>query len=248
MHVFPKHAIVLFTLRKTKEFSMETYYLTSLHYLLRVMCAALCGACIGFEREKRFKTAGIRTHILVALSSCLMMVISKYGFWDVVGMKGISLDVSRIAAGVVTAIGFLGAGVIFVRKESITGVTTAAGLWATVGVGISIGSGMYFLGVTTTLMILLIQFMLHKPLKIFSAQLFGNVRMDIPQEQFNKELLDQTFADKKIQVKNMQMDRDGDNVIVRLGVVFPQEFNEAAIMNEFKEYPYISSIEYYPSN
>jgi len=227
---------------------METFYAMNLQYLTRILVSAIFGACIGFEREKRFKTAGIRTHILVALSSCLMMIVSKYGFWDVLGTKGVSLDVSRIAAGVVTAIGFLGAGVIFVRKESITGVTTAAGLWATVGVGIATGAGMFLLSGCTTLLILLIQFLLHRPLKIFASQLFGTIQMVVPADLFTKEMLDKTFAEKKIQIKNMQMDRDGDNIVLRLGVVFPQEFGEESIMKEFKEYPYISSIEYYPSN
>jgi putative Mg2+ transporter-C (MgtC) family protein len=227
---------------------METFYAMNLQYLTRILVSAFFGACIGFEREKRFKTAGIRTHILVALSSCLMMIVSKYGFWDVLGTKGVSLDVSRIAAGVVTAIGFLGAGVIFVRKESITGVTTAAGLWATVGVGIATGAGMFLLSGCTTLLILLIQFLLHRPLKIFASQLFGTIQMVVPADLFTKEMLDKTFAEKKIEIKNMQMDRDGDNIVLRLGVVFPQEFGEESIMKEFKEYPYISSIEYYPSN
>ena len=90
------------------------FSLVELEYLLRILLSALCGAFIGLEREKRAKNAGIRTHILVAISSTLMMIVSKYGFYDVITTPGISLDASRIAAGVVTAIGFLGAGVIFV--------------------------------------------------------------------------------------------------------------------------------------
>jgi hypothetical protein len=225
---------------------METFYAMNLQYLTRILVSAFFGACIGFEREKRFKTAGIRTHILVALSSCLMMIVSKYGFWDVLGTKGVSLDVSRIAAGVVTAIGFLGAGVIFVRKESITGVTTAAGLWATVGVGIATGAGMFLLSGCTTLLILLIQFLLHRPLKIFASQLFGTIQMVFPpicsprdagQDLCGKEDPDQEHADGPGWRQYRAPARR------RL----PQEFGEESIMKEFKEYPYISSIEYYPS-
>ena len=128
-----------------------------LEYLLRIVLAALCGGAVGFERERRLKSAGIRTHIIVALSAALMMVVSKYGFMDVLNLNSVSLDASRIAAGVVTAIGFLGAGVIFVRKQSVSGVTTAAGLWATVGVGIAVGAGLYCTGVAASAVIVLVQ-------------------------------------------------------------------------------------------
>ena len=93
------------------------------------MLSIICGAGIGFERETRLKTAGIRTHIIVSLGSALMMIISKYGFGDVLQSSNIGLDPSRIAAGIVTAVGFIGAGVIFVRNQTISGVTTAAGIW-----------------------------------------------------------------------------------------------------------------------
>ena len=112
----------------TYDFSVET----ELEFLLRIILSIICGACIGFERETRLKTAGIRTHIIVSLGSALMMIISKYGFGDVLQSGNIGLDPSRIAAGIVTAVGFIGAGVIFVRNQTISGVTTAAGIWATV--------------------------------------------------------------------------------------------------------------------
>ena len=95
-------------------FSVET----ELEFLLRIVLSIICGAGIGFERETRLKTAGIRTHIIVSLGSALMMIISKYGFGDVLQSSNIGLDPSRIAAGIVTAVGFIGAGVIFVRNQT----------------------------------------------------------------------------------------------------------------------------------
>ena len=80
---------------------MSWFSIQELEYLLRIVLAAVCGGAIGFERERRSKSAGIRTHIIVALSAALMMVVSKYGFFDVIGLGGISLDASRVAAGVV---------------------------------------------------------------------------------------------------------------------------------------------------
>ena len=91
---------------------MDETILTDFYYVIRIVLSAVCAFFIGLEREKRLKNAGIRTHIIVAVSACLMMIVSKYGFYDVVGHESISVDASRIAAGVVTAIGFLGAGVI----------------------------------------------------------------------------------------------------------------------------------------
>ena len=126
-------------------------------YLIRVVVACLCGGLIGLERTKRLKEAGIRTHIIVALGATLVMVISKYGFTDVVGA-----DASRIASNVITGISFLGAGVIFVRGGSVKGLTTAAGIWATAAIGLALGAGMYTVGVLCTALMILLQIALHK--------------------------------------------------------------------------------------
>ena len=126
-------------------------------YLIRVIVACLCGGLIGLERTKRLKEAGIRTHIIVALGATLIMVVSKYGFSDVVGA-----DASRIASNVITGVSFLGAGVIFVRGGSVKGLTTAAGIWATAAIGLALGAGMYTVGVLCTALMILLQIALHK--------------------------------------------------------------------------------------
>ena len=126
-------------------------------YLIRIVVACLCGGLVGLERTKRLKEAGIRTHIIVALGATLIMVISKYGFSDVVGA-----DASRIASNVITGISFLGAGVIFVRGGSVKGLTTAAGIWATAAIGLALGAGMYTVGVLCTALMILLQIALHK--------------------------------------------------------------------------------------
>ena len=145
--------------------------IAELEYVFRFVLAAVCGSILGLERERRAKAAGIRTYTIVAISSALMMIVSKYGFFDVIAIDGASVDVSRVAAGVVSAIGFLGAGVIFVRNENTIGVTTAAGLWATVGVGITIGAGLYFTGIVFTFFLLMLQLLFHaKSLCTFNYQ------------------------------------------------------------------------------
>lgn len=123
-------------------------------WIIRLVLAGALGAVVGFEREKRFKEAGFRTHFLVAVGSALAMIVSKYGFFDVLG-ENITLDPSRIAASIVSGVGFLGAGTILVERQSIRGLTTAAGLWAVAGIGMTIGSGLYIIGISGTVLVLL---------------------------------------------------------------------------------------------
>ena len=116
-------------------------------YVLRLLVAGLLGGIIGWDRDYRAKEAGLRTHFLVALGSALIMIVSQYGFEDVLGKPGIGLDPSRVAAQVVSGIGFIGAGTILIQKQFVRGLTTAAGLWATSGIGLAVGGGMYWIGV-----------------------------------------------------------------------------------------------------
>ena len=122
---------------------MDITVFTELEFFFRILIAGICGGLIGYERNNRLKEAGIRTHLIVALAAALIMVVSKYGFSDVTTLKGVALDPSRIAAQIVTGVGFLGAGMIFVRNQTISGLTTAAGLWASACMGLAIGAGFY---------------------------------------------------------------------------------------------------------
>lgn len=137
-------------------------FTSNMELFLRILISVICGGIIGIERTKRQKEAGIRTHIIVAMGSTLIMIVSKYGCLDIFTTYGINVDSTRIASNIVTGIGFLGAGVIFVRGASIKGLTTAAGIWTTAGVGMAIGTGMYAIGIFSTIVITIIQFVLHK--------------------------------------------------------------------------------------
>ena len=125
-----------------------------MEFIFRVFVAALLGGMIGFEREYRAKEAGLRTHFLVAMGSALFMIVSQDGFNAVLGTS-ITLDPSRVAAQVVSGIGFIGAGTIIFQKHVIKGLTTAAGLWVTSAIGLACGSGLYLLSVASTLLVLL---------------------------------------------------------------------------------------------
>ena len=112
--------------------------------------AFLLSALIGLEREIRHKSAGIRTHTLVGFSAALIMLVSKYGFGDVLVANRVVLDPSRIAAQIVTGIGFIGGGLIFVRRDSVRGLTTAAIVWLTTAVGMACGAGLPILAIFVT--------------------------------------------------------------------------------------------------
>lgn len=124
-------------------------------FIIRLFVAAILGTIIGLEREYRAKEAGYRTHFLVSLGSALIMIVSQHGFNEVLGQAGVGLDPSRIAAQVVTGIGFIGAGTIILNKQIVRGLTTAAGIWATSGIGLCIGAGMYTLGLSATALTLI---------------------------------------------------------------------------------------------
>jgi len=123
--------------------------------ILRLVVAAFLGSLIGLERERLGWAAGLRTHMLVCVGACLMMIVSAYGFSTTLGAH-VVLDPSRVAAQVVSGIGFLGAGSIILRNEAVKGLTTAASVWAVAGVGLASGGGLYTAAVAATVIILVI--------------------------------------------------------------------------------------------
>ena len=124
------------------------------NFILRIFVAGLLGGLIGLEREFRAKEAGVRTHFIVALGSALFMVISQYAFAG-------RFDAARVAAQVVSGIGFIGAGVIIFQKNVIRGITTAAGLWVAAAIGLACGAQMYSVAIATTIMTILVLETMH---------------------------------------------------------------------------------------
>jgi putative Mg2+ transporter-C (MgtC) family protein len=126
---------------------------------LRLVTATVLAGLVGLDRERRRSAAGLRTHALVGMSSCLLMIASAFGFADILGTPGVGLDPSRIAAQIVTGIGFLGAGTIIAHGDSVRGLTTAASIWSVAALGIAVGCGMYraaILGTALALLLLLV--------------------------------------------------------------------------------------------
>lgn len=131
-----------------------------LRILLDLLLALVLGFAIGLERKLRSKEAGIRTHTIVCLGSALMMVVSLYAF-------GESADTSRVAAQIVSGVGFLGAGMIVYKQHEVRGLTTAAGVWATAGVGMACGGRLYVIAVGVTVLLIVCQLVFHSNIRLF---------------------------------------------------------------------------------
>lgn len=218
--------------------------LVQLELLLRIVVAGVCGCLIGYERKNRLKEAGVRTHMIVALGSALIMIVSKYGFFDVV-QQGVSVDPSRVAAQIVSGIGFLGAGMIFVRRQAISGLTTAAGVWATAGIGMAIGAKLYVIGIASTVFVLFAQVILYKEYsKWFHLPRAEQISVVFTENNEAISFLQDRFAANHIEIINLKAERtEKDLLEVDLFVKLPQGYNPSRLMNLFRDNPHIKSIE-----
>lgn len=216
-----------------------------LDLLLRLVVACICGSIIGYERKNRLKEAGIRTHIIVALGAALIMIISKYGSFDVMNIKGISYDPTRIAAQIVSGIGFLGAGMIFIRRQAVSGLTTAAGIWTTAGVGMAVGARMYFVGISATILVLIVQIILHKNFRWLSLPVSEQINIEFDESNDSISLIQQKLTENDIEIINLKAEKLGNGKMeAELYVKLPQRYEVAKLMDLFKDNPQIHSIEY----
>ena len=208
-------------------------------FVLRLFVAAMLGGVIGLEREYRAKEAGFRTHFLVALGSGLFMILSQFGFNDVLGhYEQVSLDPSRIASQVVTGIGFIGAGTIIFQKHVVRGLTTAAGLWVTSAIGMTAGAGMYVLSIATTVLVLLCLEALY-----FILQHFGTrnitVTFSTPKEENIQPVL-QRLRDKEIIIDSYEMTRkdtsSGHYFVVTMEMKFKRKRYKNRLLNFMAEF------------
>ena len=209
---------------------------------IRLLVASACGLLIGLERELRAKEAGVRTHFLVCVGSALFMIISVYGFLSTKDVDGIrDADQARIAAQIVTGIGFIGAGTIMVNRGSIIGLTTAAGLWVAAGIGMAIGCGMYFLGLLSTLMVLvgleLLRLFFHKS-RLTSILVFRTTNRSAVSE------LEQGLRKKGWHVISndvaVKSKRNPDEFRVTLTLQRHASLGDEALMNFVRQFPEIT--------
>lgn len=180
--------------------------------LIRLIAAAFLGSLIGFERERLNWAAGLRTHMLVCLGACLVIIVSSYGFMDVLQKDFIVLDPSRVAAQVVSGIGFLGAGTILLWQDKvIRGLTTAASLWAVAAVGLAVGGGLFFPALVATFLILLILAGI-KPLerRYLKKNLAKEIHIIAQRGEVSLLLIDQTLMRIHKMIKQIRIQSKSD--------------------------------------
>ena len=179
-----------------------------LEFLWRLLAATAMGAAIGIEREYHAKEAGIRTHLLVAVGSCLFMILSAYGFDAFLAKDHVSFDPSRIASQVVTGIGFIGAGTIIFQKQMVRGLTTAAGLWVTAAIGLACGAGMYMIALVSTALVLISLGLLNIYMPYF-AQRERTITFLVDDYHVLTEVME-NLRQEKITILNYEMHKDAD--------------------------------------
>ena len=208
--------------------------LKELLYLVNVLVAVLLGFAIGFERKLRYKEAGIRTHTIVCVGSALMMAVSKYA------SAGTEADGARIAAQIVSGIGFLGAGIIMFRGHKMHGLTTAAGIWATAGVGMAAGAGMYVLATGATVIIIAVQCICHIKCRLFSTKIFYQIKIVFRNDNGESVKIKELFAVDRL--KSLSIARDGESRVFKATLNTDKEYSSQKLDEIMSENPFIISI------
>lgn len=213
--------------------------------IMRLVLAALLGGAIGFERERQSWAAGLRTHMLVSVGSCLIMIVSAFGFQDIINNPHVSLDPSRIAAQVVSGIGFLGAGAILLRGEVVRGLTTAASLWAVSGIGLAVGGGLYIASGATTIICLIILAGM-KPIEEKYKDMRHScvLHLQARRGHMTLELLQEVMGDKASRIKQFVVQPaktyDQDDVTIRLSRIPPKDVT--AVIERLQALPVVSDV------
>lgn len=214
--------------------------------LIRLLLACLFGALIGLERERKNWAAGIRTHMMVCVGSCLIMIVSAFGFSDILGTDHVDLDPSRIAAQVVSGIGFIGAGAILFQKQgggTIRGLTTAAGLWTVAAIGLATGGGMYFAAIATTVIAIIILWAL-KPLEMMYLKKNKQkvLKITTQTESSNNEILKKILINSAIKIQNFSFEKNEDEWVYQLEFENENTVILDDIINEIKQLSSVKSI------
>ncbi|MBX2887747.1 MAG: MgtC/SapB family protein [Ferruginibacter sp.] len=185
--------------------------------LIRLSLASLFGALIGLERERKDWAAGLRTHMMVCVGSCLIMIVSAFGFTDILGTAHVELDPSRVAAQVISGIGFLGAGaILFLKGGTVRGLTTAAGLWTVAGIGLATGGGLYFAAGATTIIALIILWAIQ-PLEKYYSRKFRHMSLRIVTDAAlgNSALLKDLLTKERLKIQTFTLEKqDADYIFL----------------------------------
>ena len=202
--------------------------------LLDLLLSVVLGFAIGFERKIRSKEAGIRTHTIVCMGSALMMIVSKYAFGD-------TADTARVAAQIVTGISFLGAGIIVYKRQEVRGLTTAAGVWATAGVGMACGGQLYVIAVGAALIMVAVQFIFHMHLGIFCTKRSYSVKIEFVQTESENLVIKQLFGIDRF--NQLVIKREDGRVIYSATLNTDKEFSSTRLNEIMAEHAFVLSIE-----
>ncbi len=227
-------------------------FLQNVDFFIRLVVACLCGAAIGFERSRRFKGAGLRTHIIVCCGAALMMIVSKYSFVDLVDLLGGTYDgtkgadPSRIASQVVNGISFLGAGVIFKHGSSIRGLTTAAGVWTTAGIGLAIGAGMYPVAIFATVLVGGLQILMHRHTFGADAYITNRLQFTIERNENFPTALDEFLHKHKAHIIESKVTYDEHNgdATYEMIVRSPRDITMNEVNNFLQSVSAVRSVDY----
>ena len=211
-------------------------YIKELWLLIDLLLAALLGFFIGLERKARAKEAGIRTHTIVCVGAALMMLISKYAFDS-------EADSARVAAQIVAGIGFLGAGMIVYKKNEVHGLTTAAGVWTTAGVGMACGGGLYFVAIGATAVLIFVQWLMHCNIALFRHKKIFSVRIVFVQKTDEREKVKNIFGTDRY--NGLVVERNNDELIYRARLNTDVEYSSTCLDEIMKQNPFIISLERY---
>ena len=202
--------------------------------LLDILLSVVLGFAIGFERKLRSKEAGIRTHTIVCAGAALMMVVSLNAF-------GGQADSARVAAQIVSGVGFLGAGMIVYKQHEVHGLTTAAGVWATAGVGMACGGQKYVIAVGATLILIIVQYIFHLNLPVFRHKKYYSVKIEFVQTNDENLRIKEIFGTDRF--NELVLNRDGDTIVYNATLNTDKEFSSTRLMQILSENPFIRSIE-----
>lgn len=209
---------------------------------IRLFMAAFFGGLIGIERERRVWVAGMRTHMMVCVGACLVMIVSAYGFSEVLGSDYMRLDPSRVASQVVSGIGFIGAGtILFSRHGRVRGLTTAAGLWTVAAIGLATGGGMYYAAGITTFIALIILWAIQ-PLETYitSRVLKNTLKITAKADFIWSEWVSQLKKKEALQIESVRMDKEGSKFVYQIRFESVNQDLVNRIVDELKTEPSVT--------
>ncbi len=215
---------------------MSAFLSNELRCMLDVLLAGILGFLIGLERKFRSKEAGIRTHTIVCIASALFMVVSQYAFESSSGF-----DPARIAAQIVPGIGFIGAGMIVYRRNTIHGLTTAAGVWATAGVGMACGGRLYGVAVLSAGLLITVQFILHAQKGPLSKKKQYCLHISFYEQDGEAEAVKKLF--QVDQFDAFQTKRQSNQVLCEVTLLTEHLYTCEQLNECMKTYPYITAIQ-----